>query len=257
MRIAAKRIRDVITLLMTQRHSCTYTFSVFSSLTENPKKGERPVPLRTDVACAVECFDGTGLVFFRDADAVVLDGLGVVAFAEDAKLLGARSGGILDGVGGQVRENVAQQGFVATSAGDVVFCGLLDGTPFARGGEGFVAEFVGENERGFCERHFPSIDDDGQTNIFEFTAGLIAINPASRFTLTLAPVPGQPTQKRAIFSPLVAGCTYTVEFRTSLTSGTWQPLTGTTQSDNGAERTITDTGATGTTKFYRVNVAKP
>ena len=100
-------------------------------------------------------------------------------------------------------------------------------------------------------------DGDGQTNAFEFTAGLIPIDPASRFTLTLAPVPGQPTQKRAIFSPLVAGRSYSVEYRTSLTSGTWQPLTGTTQSDNGAERTVTDPAATGTQKFYRVNVSKP
>ena len=48
-----------------------------------------------------------------------------------------------------------------------------------------------------------------------------------------------------------------MEYRTSLTSGTWQPLTGTTQSDNGADRSITDPAAIGTTKFYRVNVRKP
>ena len=100
-------------------------------------------------------------------------------------------------------------------------------------------------------------DGDGQTNLFEFTAGIIPTSPASRFNLTLAPVTGQPTQKRAIFSPLVAGRSYTVEYRTSLTSGTWQPLTGTTQSDNGAERTVTDTSAAGPTKYYRVNVSKP
>ena len=100
-------------------------------------------------------------------------------------------------------------------------------------------------------------DGDGQTNLFEFTTGLIPTDNASRFSLTLAPVPGQPTQKRAIFSPLVAGRSYTVQFRTSLTSGTWQPLADTTQSDNGNERTVTDTSATGTTKFYRVNVSKP
>ena len=100
-------------------------------------------------------------------------------------------------------------------------------------------------------------DGDGQTNLFEFTAGLIPTNPASRFNLTLAPVTGQPTQKRAIFSPLVAGRTYTVEYRTSFTSGTWQPLTGTTFSDAGNERTVTDPAASGATKFYRVNVSKP
>ena len=100
-------------------------------------------------------------------------------------------------------------------------------------------------------------DGDGQTNLLEFTAGLIPTDPTSRFTLTLATVVGQPTQKRAIFSPLVAGRAYTVEYRTSLTSGTWQPLTATTQSDTGNERTVTDTSAAGATKFYRVNVSKP
>ena len=100
-------------------------------------------------------------------------------------------------------------------------------------------------------------DGDGQTNLFEFTAGLTPTDPQSRFLLTLAPVVGQPTQRRAIFSPLVAGRTYTVEYRDSLTSGTWQPLTDTTQSDAGNERTITDPAAAGATKFYRVNVSKP
>ena len=47
-----------------------------------------------------------------------------------------------------------------------------------------------------------------------------------------------------------------VESRTSLTTGNWAPLTGTTQSDTGNERTITDT-TTDAQKFYRVNVSKP
>lgn len=100
-------------------------------------------------------------------------------------------------------------------------------------------------------------DGDGQTNLFEFIAGLIPTSPASRFRLTLAPVPGQPTQMRAIFSPLVVGRSYSVEYSTSLTSGTWQPLTGTTFTENGDERTVTDPAATGAKKFYRVNVSKP
>ena len=106
-----------------------------------------------------------------------------------------------------------------------------------------------------CGRKHP--DGDGQANLFEFTAGLVPTDPASRFLLTLTPVVGQPTQKKAIFSPLVAGRTYSVEFRTSLTSGAWAPLTGTTFSDVGNERTVTDPAATGATKFYRVNVSKP
>jgi hypothetical protein len=99
-------------------------------------------------------------------------------------------------------------------------------------------------------------DSDGQTNRFEFTAGIIPTDPASRFHLTLAPVPGQSTQKRAIFSPLVAGRSYTVEYSDSLSSGSWQVLTGTTFTDSGNERTVTDLNASGLNKFYRVKVEK-
>lgn len=104
----------------------------------------------------------------------------------------------------------------------------------------------------------PGVDADGDshTNLFEFTAGLVPTNPQSRFALRNDPVAGQPTQKKIVFSPIVAGRTYTVEFRTSLTSGTWQPLTGTTQTDAGSERTVTET-TSATQKFYRVNVSKP
>ena len=100
-------------------------------------------------------------------------------------------------------------------------------------------------------------DGDGQTNLFEFTAGLIPIDPASRFILTIAPVVGVPSQKRLLFSPLVAGRIYSVESRSSLTTGAWAKLIGTTQSDTGSERTVTDLGATGEMKFYRVNVSTP
>ena len=100
-------------------------------------------------------------------------------------------------------------------------------------------------------------DGDGQTNSFEFTAGLTPTDPQSRFTLGPQPVPGQPTQRRVVFSPIVAGRTYVVETRSVFTSGAWAPLTGFTQSDNGATRTITDLNASGPTKFYRVTITKP
>lgn len=38
----------------------------------------------------------------------------------------------------------------------------------------------------------------------------------------------------------------------SLIRGSWVPLTTFTQSDTGNERTVIDTDATGTKKFYRV-----
>lgn len=101
-------------------------------------------------------------------------------------------------------------------------------------------------------------DGDGVSNFFEFVAGVSPVDPASRFQLRLERVPGQPTQKRIVFSPRLPDRTYTVEFRTSLGSGTWQPLPGTPPTaDTGNERTVTDTAAAAATRFYRVQVSKP
>ena len=99
-------------------------------------------------------------------------------------------------------------------------------------------------------------DGDGQTNQFEFIAGLAPNDPASTFHLQIAPVPGQPSRKIVIFSPRLDGRTYIVVSRPTL-SAAWQPLTTSTQSDNGAERTVTDLDATGEKKFYRVEITRP
>ena len=98
-------------------------------------------------------------------------------------------------------------------------------------------------------------DGDGQTNQFEFTVGLIPNDPASVFHLRIAPVPGQPSRKKVIFSPRLEGRAYVVESRLTL-NGAWQPLTASAQSDNGAERTVTDLDAAGA-KFYRIAITKP
>jgi hypothetical protein len=100
-------------------------------------------------------------------------------------------------------------------------------------------------------------DGDGQTNAFEFTAGLVPNNPASRFTLTIQSVPGQPAQKKLVLSPLVAGRVYAVKSRSILATGMWEPLTMTMESDEGSKRTVTDLNAVGPTKFYRVEITKP
>ena len=71
----------------------------------------------------------------------------------------------------------------------------------------------------------PNVDADGtgQTNLFKFIAGLDPTDH-SRFTITIAPVPGQPGQQNVIFNPVVAGRTYTVTAKTSLNpSGGWNP----------------------------------
>ena len=99
-------------------------------------------------------------------------------------------------------------------------------------------------------------DGDGQTNLFEFTAGLVPTDPQSRFAFTIAPAPGSTIKKNIVFSPITAGRNYTVQYKNSLTDSTWQTLTGTTQNDTGATRTVTDTTAAAA-KFYRVQVNKP
>ncbi|NDA67641.1 MAG: hypothetical protein EBY09_13535, partial [Verrucomicrobia bacterium] len=100
-------------------------------------------------------------------------------------------------------------------------------------------------------------DGDGNTNYFEFIAGLDPKNPSSVFAVKIARVPGQSNQAAISFKPIVAGRTYTVKSSDSLASGTWTPLSGSTSSDVGNERTVTDTGATGAKKFYLIEISYP
>lgn len=83
---------------------------------------------------------------------------------------------------------------------------------------------------------------------------------ACPFQLQPAPVPavpGQSGQMRLIFSPIVAGSSYVVKYRTDLASGTWLPLISPTQLDNGTERTVIDYNVTGPQKFYRIETTTP
>lgn len=100
----------------------------------------------------------------------------------------------------------------------------------------------------------PLVDfgNDGQINAFEYTAGLVPTDHTSRFGIPIAPVAGQPGRKNIIFNPLVltGGRSYAVEFRPHLATGTRTTFTRTTQSDTSAQRTATDTNATGAKKFY-------
>ena len=100
-------------------------------------------------------------------------------------------------------------------------------------------------------------DGDGNSNTFEFVAGLDPTDANSIFTVQIAPASGQPNQIAISFNPIVIGRTYTVESTDSLTSGTWTPLSGSTSIDVGSERTVTDTGAIGSKKFYKIEISKP
>lgn len=99
------------------------------------------------------------------------------------------------------------------------------------------------------------------TQVNDFTASLK--NFACPYRLNAVPVPGQPAepgepgQMRVSFSPIMAGCTYAVKYRTDLTGGTWLPLTSPLQSDIGAERAVTDFNASGRQKFYRIEITSP
>lgn len=98
----------------------------------------------------------------------------------------------------------------------------------------------------------------GQNNLFKYVAGLDPTNTTSLFRLRIEPVAGQPHQKLLIFSPRWNDRTYTPKFRTSwVGEAGWTNLTTFTISDNGTERTVIDTNATGNTRFYRIQISKP
>jgi hypothetical protein len=98
-------------------------------------------------------------------------------------------------------------------------------------------------------------DGTGQTNLFKYIAGLNPIN-GSRFSVDLTTSPNL-GQRDIVFAPIVPGRTYLVQFTTDFTNGNWNPLTAATQSDSGNTRTVTDTDATTTRKFYRVRISYP
>jgi len=108
------------------------------------------------------------------------------------------------------------------------------------------------NPKGVATADF---DGTGQTNLFKYVAGL---NPTdgSRFTLTIAPMSGQPGQMNVVFTPVVAGRTYTLTAKSGLPGGTWNPLGGSAVI-NGAQGTFTDANASGGQKFYEVQISTP
>jgi hypothetical protein len=121
--------------------------------------------------------------------------------------------------------------------------------------DAWQVQYFGENNANGVASADP--DGDGQNNKFEFVAGVVPTSATSRFSLHIATVAGQPSQRQLIFSPALPDRSYAPQFRTSLTSGNWSALTGTTQTDNGSERTVLDLNATGAAKFYRIDISKP
>ena len=100
-------------------------------------------------------------------------------------------------------------------------------------------------------------DGDGNSNYFEFIAGLVPTNASSVFKISVSSVPGQPSQRAIMFSPITSGRTYTVKSSESLQPATWIPLSGSTSTDNGNVRTVIDTSASEAKKFYVIEITIP
>ena len=100
-------------------------------------------------------------------------------------------------------------------------------------------------------------DGDGNSNYFEFVAGLVPTNAGSVFKISVSSVSSQPSQRDIVISPIISGRTYTVKSSESLQPATWIPLSGSTSTNNGNERTIIDTAATEAKKFYVIEISYP
>lgn len=100
-------------------------------------------------------------------------------------------------------------------------------------------------------------DSDGGNNLFEYTTGTVPTEWASAFALRIEAVAGQPGQKKLVFSPRWNDRTYIPQFTTDLTAGTYGTLTGTSTSDVGSERTVTDLNASESSKSYRIKITYP
>jgi hypothetical protein len=100
-------------------------------------------------------------------------------------------------------------------------------------------------------------DGDGHDNAFEFVAGLVPNDPASRFLLRIEPVAGEPGQKAIIFRPRLTDRGYVLEYKLSLTDAVWLTVPNITTSDDGDERTVIDLDASGGARFYQMEISKP
>jgi hypothetical protein len=121
--------------------------------------------------------------------------------------------------------------------------------------DSWQVQYFGQNNSNAGPTKDP--DGDGQNNLFEWTAGLVPTDPSSRFALSIAAVANQPTQKALTFSPRFSDRTYIVKSKANLSDTSWAALPSSTTNDNGQTRTVVDLSATGSTKFYHVEITKP
>jgi hypothetical protein len=123
-------------------------------------------------------------------------------------------------------------------------------------GDGWQVQYFGQPPNALAGP-LVDADGDGQTNEFEFIAGLIPTNAGSVFRLRIEAVPGQPGRKKLIFSPRFPDRSYAVKAKPGLLAGAFEPLVSSTFADNGTERTVTDLAASGASQFYTVEISNP
>jgi autotransporter-associated beta strand protein len=103
-------------------------------------------------------------------------------------------------------------------------------------------------------------DGTGQNNLFKFTAGLNPTNPASIFVVHIAGVTNPPGQKIVSYTPITTGRTYTVQFSANMVGAAYTNLTaftGPVTNGSATQASVTDTNATQSAKFYRVQISMP
>jgi hypothetical protein len=100
-------------------------------------------------------------------------------------------------------------------------------------------------------------DGDGQTNFFEFVAGLLPTSGSSRFSVAVEDVPGQPGQRRLVFQPAMSGRTFTLLKSTALAPANWQPVPGVFAGGNNGTLMLTDPASTDERAFYQVRIDLP
>jgi len=121
--------------------------------------------------------------------------------------------------------------------------------------DAWQVQYFGENNPNGAAGADP--DNDGQNNAYEELVGSNPVDGNSYFRFRIESVPGHSDQMNLVFSPRVGGRTYTVQSKPDLAIGSFGPLGTNTIADVGLERTVTDRDASGTNKFYRVQITRP
>ena len=118
--------------------------------------------------------------------------------------------------------------------------------------EGFRYEYFNTTANTGTAADGQDPDGDGQTNLFEFVAGLVPTSAASKFQLRVDTSGGT---SKVILNPCIAGRNY--EVWTSGTLGNDWTLASDDLPDTGTERTFTDSNPPDPKRFYRVKIIRP